>query len=642
MVTGDSVAPIVPAPVRIEHLLSARLFLAPQIAGDRLFFISDLSGRLSLYAMDAVGSVPEPLLPPDIALLTPELINGEPYIALPGLGELFVVVDRDGDENMQLCRVPIDGGDPEPIFGDRFAGQQMVLAELSPEGVGTMWVDPRSRPEQESYEIDVTTGEATLLAKSRYGGFPVGHDDDRSRYLLVDGYTTGDDTLWIWEREVGERRLLHGTPLDERTDGGPVPLTGFNMAWFVDDETVVMETSIFEDLGGLGRMALDTPEVIEPVEVVGTMHPVGGEWAQAERTPDGRFIVHYNVDGVSWGYEGRLDPAVGRLELERVLWGSDPLADGVIGHYHHDETTGRISVSFSSGTTPAQLAVIDHEETTVVTRNRILGVDPDLFAPGEDFSFTSHDGLRVSARLYLPADSLGYKGRRPVIHYVHGGPQGQERPDFTWFSMPLIQYLTLNGFAVFVPNVRGSTGYGMAYVKHVDRDWGGMDRLDHVAGVEHLRSDPRVDVSRIGLTGRSYGGYMTLMLAALHPDIWSAACDLFGPFDLPKWINGLPEAWQVYFHQVLGDPATEMDELEARSPRTHLESLACPLLVIQGANDPRVMRSESDELVAELRAAGKDVDYLVFDDEGHDLTRFANKVMGYQAITDFFATHLQP
>ena len=115
---------------------------------------------------------------------------------------------------------------------------------------------------------------------------------------------------------------------------------------------------------------------------------------------------------------------------------------------------------------------------------------------------------------------------------------------------------------------------------------------------------------------------------------------MFGPFDLPTWIQGLPEAWQVYFHQVLGDPATEREELEARSPRTHLGSLACPLLVIQGANDLR-MRSESDKLVAEL-CRGKDVDYLVFEDEGHDLTRLDNKVKGYQAITDFFATHLRP
>ena len=121
------------------------------------------------------------------------------------------------------------------------------------------------------------------------------------------------------------------------------------------------------------------------------------------------------------------------------------------------------------------------------TNERILGIAPHLLAPGEDASYTSHDGLRISARLYMPAPELGFEGKRPVIFYIHGGPQSQERPDFTWFSMPLIQFFTLNGFAVWVPNVRGSSGYGISYMKRVDHDWGGLDRLDHVAAVELLR-----------------------------------------------------------------------------------------------------------------------------------------------------------
>src|SRR5438874_7737315 len=158
------------------------------------------------------------------------------------------------------------------------------------------------------------------------------------------------------------------------------------------------------------------------------------------------------------------------------------------------------------------------------THERILGIPEEALSEGEDASFTSFDGERVSARLYMPAKSLGFKGSRPVVYYIHGGPQGQERPNFAWFSMPLIQFLTLNGFAVFVPNVRGSTGYGLSYMKKVDRDWGGQDRLDHVhAMTQVLPNDERVDVSRAGVVGRSYGGYMTLTLAARHPELWRGA-----------------------------------------------------------------------------------------------------------------------
>src|SRR5205807_1100019 len=150
-----------------------------------------------------------------------------------------------------------------------------------------------------------------------------------------------------------------------------------------------------------------------------------------------------------------------------------------------------------------------------------------------------------------------FEGPRPLIYYIHGGPQGQERPDFTWFSMPLIQYLTLGGFAVFVPNVRGSTGYGLSYTRWVDHDFGGKDRLDHVHAMTQV-----------------------------------------------------------------------------------LPQIRCPLLVIQGKNDSRIIERESRDVVEQLQAAGKQADYLVFEDEGHDVLKYANRVTCYTAIAEFFKTYL--
>ena len=168
----------------------------------------------------------------------------------------------------------------------------------------------------------------------------------------------------------------------------------------------------------------------------------------------------------------------------------------------------------------------------------------------------------------MPAQTLGYSGPRPVIFYIHGGPQSQERPDFTWFSMPLIQFLTLNGFAVFVPNVRGSAGYGLDYMKRVDHDWGGKDRLDHVAAFERLRADPRLDMTRAGVMGRSYGGYMTLMQVGKHPDLWAAACDMFGPYNMFSFMDRLPETWKTSFYLSIGHPEKHREFIE-QSPSTH-------------------------------------------------------------------------
>ena len=175
---------------------------------------------------------------------------------------------------------------------------------------------------------------------------------------------------------------------------------------------------------------------------------------------------------------------------------------------------------------------------------------------------------------------------------------------------------------MFVPNARGSSGYGLGYTKHVDRDWGGQDMLDHVhAMTEVLPKDERVDVERAGVVGRSYGGYMTLMLAVRHPELWQAAVDMFGPYDLMTFGERIPETWKPYFALALGDPERDRDFLVERSPKTTIDGIASPLLVIQGQNDPRVVERESHDLVERLRGEGKDVDYLVFPDEGHDVLK---------------------
>jgi dipeptidyl aminopeptidase/acylaminoacyl peptidase len=163
-----------------------------------------------------------------------------------------------------------------------------------------------------------------------------------------------------------------------------------------------------------------------------------------------------------------------------------------------------------------------------------------------------------------------------------------------------------------------------------------------VAAFEHLQQDPRLDVDRAAVVGRSYGGYMTLMLAGRHPELWSAACDMFGPYNLLAFIDRLPETWKTYFYLAIGHPDTDREFLIERSPKTYLHQLACPMLVIQGANDPRVREAESRDVVEELRAQGKEIEYLVFENEGHDVIKFENKVRCYNEITSFFVKHLQP
>ncbi len=630
---------------RIESLLSARLFVEPQLAGDRLTFASNLAGHLSLFAMDAAGGVPEPILPPQIALQNPELVGGHLFHVLPRLERILVMLDSDGDENYVPHVVPIDGGFPEPLADAIFAGGRAHLVEVDDEAeIAYFAVESRQEPSIAAVRVELASADAEELWRSPYGAFVAGFTPDHSRVILSDGYTVGDVVLYEID-ESGERRMLYGVPLDERDPEADYPPSGFGRGHgTASGAGLLLTTTLYDDSGSLAFLDLSRPGELEPVAVDGLEHEGAGELEALTHLEGDRFALTYNIDGCSWVYAGTFDEAARSFTVERVLVGLGELGGGVLHGLHFDPESGRFAASFCTSTSPTQLFVLPADagsEPVQLTQERALGLAPGLLAEGEDASFTSHDGLRVSARLYLPSPELGFAGPRPLVYYVHGGPQGQERPDFAWFSMPLIQILTLEGFAVFVPNARGSTGYGLSYTKRVDRDWGGLDRLDHVhAMTEVLPHDDRVDVARAGVVGRSYGGYMTLTLAARHPELWRAAVDMFGPYDLLTFMDRIPETWKPYFALAVGDPATDADFLVERSPRTHIGDVSCPLLVIQGQNDPRVVERESRDLVEELRGLGQDVDYLVFDDEGHDVLKLGNRVRCYDRIVGFFSQHL--
>jgi pimeloyl-ACP methyl ester carboxylesterase len=630
---------------RIEALLSARLFLEPQLADERVYFLSNLSGHLSLYAMDATGGVPEPLIPPQLALQNPELLEGGAFYVVPALGRIVVLIDKDGDENYEPFSVPLDGGFPEPVAVESFRGRRSHLRDVDlATSTAYFWQASLEESLMSTVRVDLESGAAEAIGESPYGAYPVAWTPDHSRVVLGDIYTLGDVILYEVDAN-GDRQVLYGTPLDEREEGREYPLSGYRSAHGVESGGgLLLVTTVFDDAGSPVFLDFARPGELEPVVIAGLVHEGEGELERIDHMEGSRYAVVYNIDGCSWAYEASFDEAGRALTVERVIVGEDDLSDGVLHGLHYDEGSGSFALSFCTATDPTQLYLLEPEAPAAPvrkTRERVLGLDSALLSAGEDASFESHDGLRVSARMYRPSPALGYDGPRPLVYYVHGGPQSQERPNFAWFSMPLIQILTLEGFAVFVPNARGSTGYGLEYAKRVDRDWGGQDRLDHVfAMTEVLPNDDLVDVARAGVVGRSYGGYMSLTLAGRHPELWRGAVDMFGPYDLLTFGERIPESWKPMFALVLGDPEHDRDFLVERSPRTHIGDISCPLLVIQGQNDPRVVEQESRDLVEGLRGLGRDVDYLVFEDEGHDVLKLANRVRCYEAIVGFFSEHL--
>lgn len=607
---------------------------------------------MSIYSMKRHGSLPVPLLPSGLALQNPHLMIGYNYYVLPKLPKALVMIDEDGNENYQPCFVPIEGGIPEPAFGDKYKNEQVACIHCDAEkNVAYFFRDDRKTPNIECLKVDLKTLEVTSLGTSIYGNYFNGVNADNTKVILADQYTAADVVLYIWQFGWAERRLLYGIPLEERGDKKVEP-SGIGTCGFVNDDTALLfRSNLFKDEGTLTYMPLSAPSEFVEVTVKGLRHTGFGELVDIKHVKHNRFLIEYNIDGCSWVYEGdfRLRNGVPTFEITKTLVGLPPLSDGVVLGIHFeledkaDPSTADYVLAFTKANSPSQLYVLPRAGKGLIklSEERVLGIDQKFLSGGEDASYRSFDGTRISARLYMPSEKLGFKGPRPLVLYVHGGPQSQERPDFTWFSMPLIQFFTLNGFAVFVPNVRGSRGYGLKFMKAVDRDWGGKDMQDQVEGLKMLEKDPRIDSSRRAVVGRSYGGYMTLMLASNHSELWKASCDMFGPYNLLTFIDRLPETWKTYFRLAVGDPEKDKEFLEERSPITYLKDFRAPMLIIQGKNDPRVVLQESKDLVNDLRANNVEVEFLVFEDEGHDVLKFKNKVICYNKIVNFFKKHLE-
>lgn len=643
--------------------------LSPQLVDEYVYFLSNMSGQLSLYRMKKEGGLPEPLLPPGIALQNPHLMLGESFVVFPTTKKILVGIDNNGDENYQPSTIPLDGGIPVKLFGEKYSGQQLGCVDYDRGETSTAYFvrDDRKSGNYEAIRYNLKTGEETSLGSSKYGNFPVGTSRDNSKVVLVDGYTAADNVLYLWTEDSPERQLLFGTPLESRVEGKEYPPSGIATCNFTDDEAgLLVRTALFEDSGSLAYLDLENPSALNKVRILGLKHKGVGELDDVRKIEDNRYLLKYNIDGCSWVYEGVFVPKQRKsrkktskttselsFEVENVIVGKPPVSEGVVlglepwVYPSKKKSVGRgYSFSFTTATEPSQLYSCkinrSRPEHTQLSSERVLGIPEEFLSQGEDKSYKSFDGERISARLYLPARALAIAPPYPLVLYVHGGPQGQERPDFTWFSMPLIQYLTLSGIAVFAPNVRGSTGYGLRFMKMVDHDWGGNDRLDQIEGLKMLeKTEPRIDSTRRGVVGRSYGGYMTLTLVSRHPALWKAGVDMFGPYNLMTFMERLPETWKNIFYLSVGDPKKDSDFLKERSPSTYIDDVKCAMMLIQGKNDPRVVEAETRDVAERLKSKGLPVEYLLFEDEGHDVIKFKNRVKCYEQITEFFFKYLK-
>jgi dipeptidyl aminopeptidase/acylaminoacyl peptidase len=265
-------------------------------------------------------------------------------------------------------------------------------------------------------------------------------------------------------------------------------------------------------------------------------------------------------------------------------------------------------------------------------------INPNDLVKGEVVRYKSFDGLEIPTILYKPHSATA-DNKAPAIVWVHGGPGGQSRIGYS----ALIQYLVNHGYAIIAVNNRGSSGYGKTFSELDDMRHGEDDLQDCIYAKQYLASTGWADTSKTGILGGSYGGYMVVAALAFQPDAFKAGVDIFGVTNWLRTLKNIPPWWEAYrkaLYKEMGNPETDSAYLYKISPLFHADKITKPLMVLQGAKDPRVLKVESDEMVEAVKKNGVPVEYVVFEDEGHGFRKTENEIEGYEKILNFLDKYL--
>ena len=302
----------------------------------------------------------------------------------------------------------------------------------------------------------------------------------------------------------------------------------------------------------------------------------------------------------------------------------------------------RMAFLVNGDTAPSNIFWVDlqgNKTAQQLTEALNPAIKPEYLVEGEVVRYPSFDQLQIPGILYKPHQASS-TNKVPAIVWVHGGPGGQNRKGYR----AAIQHLVNQGYAVFPMNNRGSSGYGKTFFHLDDRNHGEADLQDVVYARRYLETLDWVDADSIGIMGGSYGGYMVAAALAFEPQAFDVGVNIFGVTNWVRTLQSIPPWWESFkksLYDEMGDPATDAERHRRISPLFHAENIVKPLLVVQGANDPRVLQVESDELVAAVRANGTPVEYIVFPDEGHGFRKRDNRITASDAYVEFLNTHLR-
>lgn len=576
----------------------------------KLLVSSNASGVFNLYALHVDGS----------AIDTLSQNTKESFFAIsyfPNDERLLFTADQGGNEINHLYMVDSQGSIRDLTPGENEkASFEAWLKDQS----GFLYLSNKRDPAFfDMYAMSIKDFSSRLIFENKSGMNISAVSDDLRYIALSKPITTSTNELHLFDREKQVMKQISAPGVDASFSAQAFSETSDKL-YFITNEGA--------EFSYLATYDLDAAAVEKAFEA---------DWDVSWMyfSPKYRYQVILLNEDASTAIQ-MIDTQSG----EKVDFPLIPDANiNAIG-FSEDEKWLRITVGSSKS--PSDLYVYDMATKQLKKLTNALNeeIDPSHLVSGEVIRYPSFDGLEIPSILYKPKQASA-DNKVPVLVWVHGGPGGQTRLGYS----PLIQYLVNHGYAVIGVNNRGSSGYGKTFYRLDDKRHGEDDLMDCVYAKDYLATLDWADTSRVGIIGGSYGGYMVMAALAFQPEAFDVGVNIFGVTNWLRTLKSIPSWWEAQrkaLYEELGDPySADSIRLYQISPLFHTENVVKPLMVLQGANDPRVLQIESDEIVEGVRANGVPVEYVLFPDEGHGFRKKENEIQGYSQILTFLDTYLK-
>jgi dipeptidyl aminopeptidase/acylaminoacyl peptidase len=600
-----------PKTYTIEQFMNTTSVTGASFSPDekRILFSSNPTGVFNVYTVPVAGGTPTPVGSPG-----PDTTFAVSYFR--GDDRILFTRDQGGNELNHLYVHEKDGTEKDLTPGAKLKAS---FQGWTPAG-DAFYVTTNERDPKffDLYRYDAKTYERRLVFKDEVG-YQLGAVSDDGRWIAFrKPRTQSESDLYLWDGQKSEMKRL--SPEGAVADYSPED--------FDADSTHLYYLS--NEGGEFARvrrydLARATHEDVEKAD---------WDVMYTSFSPRGR----YRVTGVN--EDARTVIKVRDTRTGDVV-ALPPLPAGDVTSVVISPSETRMAFYLSGDRSPSNLYTykFGDKEARRLTDTLAKDLEPADLVESSVVRFKSFDGMAIPNILFKPQQASA-AAKAPALVWVHGGPGGQTRKGYS----ALIQYLVNHGYVVLGINNRGSSGYGRSFLTADDLKHGREPLWDCIEAKKYLSSLPYVDRDRIGIIGGSYGGYMVLAALAFKPQEFAVGVDLFGVSNWVRTLEGIPSWWEAQrtsLYRELGDPSKDKENLIAISPLFHADKVQRPLMVLQGANDPRVIKPESDDIVAAVKKNGVPVEYVVFADEGHGFTKRKNQIEGYRGIMEFLDVHLK-